>query len=212
MLHGARDGRNMTAGEVHLRHGRLEAMEHGEFLANPQGVTKAFANNFEGVFAYHSAKTNQKYFLDHFLAGIFAKMKVGSMLVTLHPLDLGPSQSEANKQRRQHGLAESSNSSFYEDEKLVLGEAKDVVSWSAGGGNSNKIEVWKYTRVKQETSDGASVFMCCNPKCDKATLGTLIPATVPITVEGEERTVINTCDCKFSVKKLRSRGEKVDYV
>jgi hypothetical protein len=192
-----------------LLHGRMEAPEHREFLTNPQGITKAFANNFNGVFADKCEMAKQTYFLDNYLAGTFTQMKVGSILVTLHPLDLGPSQSEANARRQQHGLWESVNSSFYVDELVPLGKAKDVVSWSQYGGKTDTIYVYKYTRVKQETSDGASVFLCCNPVCDKARLGTPIPATVTVTVAGEERVVMNACDCKLTSMKLRSR-EQVD--
>jgi hypothetical protein len=210
-LHVARDDRNMEAGELHLRHGRLEAPENREFLTNPQGITKAFANNFNGVFADKCEMAKQTYFLDNYLAGTFAQMKVGSILVTLHPLDLGPSQSDANKRRQQHGLAQSVNSSFYEDEKVPLGMANDVVSWSQYGGKTDIIDVYKYTRVKQETGDGASVFLCCNSQnCDKARLGTPIPATVTVTVAGEERVVMNSCDCKLTSMKLRGR-EQVDH-
>jgi hypothetical protein len=209
MLHVARDGRNMKAGELRLRHGRMEAPEQREFLTNPQGITKAFANNFNGVFADKCEMAKQTYFLDNYLAGTFAQMKVGSILVTLHPLDLGPSQSEANQRRQQHGLVESVNSSFYEDEKVSLGMAKDVVSWSQYGGKKDIIDVYKYTRVKQETNDGASVFLCCNPLCDKARLRTPIPATVTVTVDGGERVVMNSCDCNLTSMKLRSR-EQVD--
>jgi hypothetical protein len=210
MLHVERDDRNMIAGELDLRHGRLEEPDHREFLTNPQGITKAFANNFNGVFADKCEMAKQTYFLDNYLAGTFAQMKVGSILVTLHPLDLGPSQSGANQRRQQHGLSESLNSSFYEDEKVSLGMAKDVVSWSQYGSCNDIIDVYKYTRVKQETSDGESVFLCCNPRCDKATLGTPIPATVTVTVAGEERVVMNSCDCNFTSMKLRNR-EQVDH-
>jgi hypothetical protein len=214
-LHKKRDGRNMQVGVLRLRHGRMEAPEHRKFLTNNdadngQGITKAFANNFNGVFADKCEMAKQTYFLDNYLAGTFAQMKVGSILVTLHPLDLGPSQSEANKRRQQHGLVESLNSSFYEDEKLSLGMAKDVVSWSQFGGKTDSIDVYKYTRVEQATGDGASVFLCCNPLCDKATLGTPIPAIVTVTVAGEKRIVINSCDCNFTSMKLRSR-EQVDH-
>jgi hypothetical protein len=206
MLHEARDGRNMKVGGLRLRHGRMEAPEHCEFLTNPEGITKAFANNFNGVFADKCEMAKQTYFLDNYLAGTFAQMNVGSILVTLHPLDLGPSQSEANKRRQQHGLAESLNSSFYEDEKLSLGMAKNVVSWSQYGGKEDMIDVYKYTRVKQETGDGAC-FLCCNPLCEKARLGTPIPATVTVTVTGEERIVMNNCDCNLTSMKLRSRKQ-----
>lgn len=210
MLHGARDDRNMMAGELDLRHGRMEAPEHREFLTNPQSVTKVFVNNFNGVFADKCEMAKQTYFLDNYLAGIFAQMKVGSILVTLHPLDLGPSQSGANQRRRQHGLSESANSSFYEDEKVSLGMAKDVVSWSQYGGCGDIIDVYKYTRVKQETSDGdESVFLCCNPICDKARLGTPITATVTVTVAGGDQVVMNSCDCNLTSMKLRCR-EQVD--
>ena len=45
-------------GEVILRHGRLEEEEHLDFLT--KGVTRAYVNNFNGVFAERSSKGNQK--------------------------------------------------------------------------------------------------------------------------------------------------------
>lgn len=45
-------------GEIILRHGRLEEEEHLDFLT--KGVTRAYVNNFNGVFAERSTKGNQK--------------------------------------------------------------------------------------------------------------------------------------------------------
>lgn len=67
------------------------------------------------------------------------------------------------------------------------------------------IYVYKYTRVAQ-TSDEA-VFLCCNPNCDHARSGVLIPAT---TKNEEMRIVMNHCECRFTAKNLR-RQERKDY-
>jgi hypothetical protein len=207
LIHCKKDGLNKIAGTVEFERGRLEDPAHFEFLTNPGRVVKAFANNFGGVFAEKSAKASQMYYLDNFVSGLFAKMSPGSVMVTLHPLDLGPSRTEANQSRQQHGLLESLNASFYADEKILLGKANEVVSWSQFGSNVNDIFVHKYTRLEQETGDGSGVFLCCNPKCEQATNSTPISATMTVIVEGEERVVMNHCKCKLSAKKLRIRKE-----
>jgi hypothetical protein len=208
--------RKTTVGDVHFRHGPLQVPEHRDFLTGDGAggkITKAFCNNFNGVFAEKSCKASRKYHLDNYVAGLFALMAPGSILVTLHPLDLGPSRNDANDQRRRHGLCESRNASFYNEEKVLLGEARRTVSWSENGGNKNAIYVYKYTRLEQETY-GPSVFLCCNPACDNATDGTPIPATEiymePTTGQdgkktGESRCVICNCDCNVTTKKLRTR-------
>jgi len=205
------DGRQAHIGNVRLRHGQLEAQEHCEFLTNPMGITKAFFNNFNEVFGHRSARTKQTYYLDDYAAGIFAQMAPGSIMVTLHPLNLGSSRSKAVKSRRLHGLpTESLNISFFEAEKIDFLGANQVGSWSMNGGNDKQIQVYRYTRLRQET-DGAAVFLCNNPRCTAAQCGTPIPATKTIPVDGEERVVINYCEsCNESAMILRER-KRIKY-
>ena len=191
-------------GDVKLRHGRLEDPEHQEFLT--KGVTRAYVNNFNGVFAERSTKGNQKWFLDDYCAGLFALMGPGAMMVTLHPLSLGPTRSEANDTRRRRGLSESENSSFYEVEKVLLGRACDTVKWNQRSGNTKNLYVYKYTRVEQANEDGKAYFLCCNPACKFATDAVPIPAT---TQNEENRTVINHCECRVTTKTLRRQRRKI---
>lgn len=188
-------------GPVHLRHGRLEDVEHREFLT--EGVTRAYVNNFNGVFAERSCKANQKWFLDDFVAGLFALMSPGSVLVTLHPLNLGPTREEANATRKKQGLVESGNASFYDVEKILLGKACDTVKWNQHSGNQKNIYVYKYTRLVQPADD--AVILCCNKSCKVAKQQLPIPAT---TINESGRIVINHCECKITAKNLRRQRRK----
>ena len=73
---------------LHLRHGRLEEEANREFLT--KDVTRALVNNFDCQFSYKVAKANQTYTLDDCIAGLFALMRPGTILITLHPLPLPP--------------------------------------------------------------------------------------------------------------------------
>lgn len=189
-------------GQVILRHGRLEDEQHQDFLTG--GVTRAYVNNFNGVFADRSSKGNQKWFLDDYVAGLFALMASGTIMVTLHPLNLGPTKSEANNSRKKQGLTENENSSFYEVEKVLLGKACDTVKWNQHSGNQRNIYVYKYTRVAQPSP--GTVFLCCNPICEIAQGEVPIPAT---TKNEEGRVVINHCECRITAKNLRRQRRKI---
>jgi hypothetical protein len=189
-------------GQVILRHGRLENVQHQDFLTD--GVTRAYVNNFNGVFAERSSKGNQKWFLDDYVAGLFALMASGTIMVTLHPLNLGPTKSEANKSRKKQGLTENENASFYEVEKVLLGKACDTVKWNQHSGNQKNIYVYKYTRVSQPSPE--TVFLCCNPTCEIAKGEVPIPATAK---NEEGRVVINHCECRVTAKNLRRQRRKV---
>ena len=191
-------------GQVNLRHGRLEDDIHRDFLT--KGVTRAYVNNFNGVFADRSIKKKCVWFLDDYVAGLFALLAPGAIMVTLHPLNLGPTQEEANRIRRRHDLRESSNASFFSVEQVLLGKACDTVKWNQHSGNSKDMFVYKYTRLHQDAGPH-SVFMCCNPVCELAKIGTPISAT---TTNEEGRYVINQCRCKFTAKNLR-RQRKTRY-
>ena len=189
-----------------LRHGRLEDPLEREFLI--EGVTKAYCNNFNGVFAERAAKSNQNHFLDDYIAALFAMMAPGSSLVTLHPLSLGPSREDANRSRRRIGLTESDNASFYNVTKVLLGKACDTVTWSQNSGNRHDIYVYKYDRLLQPAGKEA-VFMCGNKDCEKAINDEMIPAVTPVMVDGEERYVMNHCGCRVTTKTLRKRKERL---
>jgi hypothetical protein len=190
-------------GGIDLRLGRLEDPTHTEFLT--KGVTRAYVNNFSGVFAERSSKNDQKWFLDDYVAGLFALLEPGAIMITFHPLNLGLDREGANEQRKKHNLTESGNSSFFVFERLALGKACKTVKWNIRSGNQTEIQVYKYTRVRQP-SEGRAVFLCTNPQCPKARNAVPIDATM----ENEEgRCVLAHCSCRFSPKNLRKQSKKV---
>jgi hypothetical protein len=196
------DPRPRLVGDVHLVHGRLEDEVHRSFLT--EGVTRAYVNNFNGVFAERSTKLNQKWFLDDYVAALFALMAPAAVMVTLHPVSLGPTKSEANQTRKKQGLGENENASFYDVEKVLLGKACDTVKWNQHSSNQKNIYVYKYTRLSQPCSE-SSVFLCCNPICQLAKDDVPIPAT---TTNEEGRRVMNHCECKVTAKNLRRQRRK----
>jgi hypothetical protein len=204
------DPRVANVGSVDLRHGRLEMPENRDFLINPGKVTKAFVNNFDGVFAHRSTKNGQTYFLDNFVAALFASMAPGSKMVTLHPLDLGnPPTNQARERRLRHGFHKTKLASFYTMETATLGEAKDAVSWSQGGSCDKEITVYVYTRVPQRDG-GPAVFLCGEPTCERAKANEPQSAVNFIDYEGGERMVIGRCSCGLSARPIRRRT-KVNY-
>lgn len=219
-VHQERDGRHTEPGRIRFQHGRLEEPRHREFLTvnskykdmgdgRTTGTIKAFANNFNGVFADRCARAKQTYFLDHYISGIFALMKPGSIMVTLHPLlDMPPPLSVVTANRKRHKLKTSRDASFYELDQSSIGVAKDSVSWSQGGGNNKKVAVYRYKRVKQSTDE--AVFLCSNLDCPNAQSKKPIPATKIVEVAGEQLVVVNHCDCGISEKSFRQR-RPVDY-
>ena len=221
-LHLKRDNKDYEVGSVELRCGRLESEEHRAFLTQVptspdrrRERIKAFCNNYNEVFGERSAPAGAKYYLDHSNAGLLALMPPGSILVTLHPLDMGvPKRSEIQNKRRQAGLVslddegrEDLSAGYYDMEIISLGDAKHAVTW-ASSSNEKALLAYKYTRLAQTNDDNknnnkeassAAVFQCWNPECHKAQSGTPIAATriVTMTKAGmqEQRVVPNTCDC-----------------
>ena len=139
-------------GTVTLRHGRLEDPNQRSFLT--EDVTKVFCNNYNGVFAERSSKVNQAWFLDHYVAALFATMAPGTCMVTFHPLTLGPTMTEANLMRERNNLAQSRKAGFYSVEKVELGRSCDSVKWNQHSGNKSKIHLYKYTRLQQDDCMG----------------------------------------------------------
>lgn len=187
-------------GKVILRKGELQDKTHLEFLTD--GVTCAYANNFNGVFAAR-AEAKNSIFLDNYIAGLFTLMKPGSVMVTFHPIDLGLTLEEANEMRGRHHLKASGDASFYEYDRIELGEAKDCVKWGKKeSGCRNLIMLHKYTRVKQPSGTDA-VFLCCNGLCENARNSTPIKATK---INDEGSALVNQCECGVTVKPLRRKG------
>ena len=189
--------RNYAAGRVELKLGRIEDPQHRDWLTD---VNAVFVNNFNEVFGSRSTFKDQRT-IDDYIAALFAKMKPGTSMVTMEPIiSLEQTQSEANAARRRNKLAESTDASFYEVEKVELGPANECVSWSTEGGNIEPIYCHKYTRLEQENGTDGSVFLCTNGSCKLAKAATPIPA---FTVEeGSGLLVLNYCPgCKSSGRR-----------
>jgi hypothetical protein len=203
------------AGVVLLRHGSLEDVAHRSFLV--EGVTRVFFNNFNGVFGERSEmKGKTPWFLDDYVAGLFANMQPGSILVSLHPLRLGRTRNQVNMDREKLKSRanknssmeenEDKNASFFDMDEIVLGKACDTVKWRQESGCQNRIILYKYTRLEQPA--GRAVFLCSNPDCRHARDRTLIDATKEIGIGdggGGGRWVINHCICGVEKKNTRSQ-------
>jgi hypothetical protein len=187
-------------GNVELRLGKLEDPEHTDFLT--RGVTKAYVNNFNGVFAERASLPGQTYFLDDYIAGLFGLMQPGAIMITFHALSLGKDIDDANDLRKKRGMRESDNASFFKMEKKLLGPAYKTVKWRDHSGNRSPIYIYKYERLPQSHGDRA-VTLCSNPHCENAVNEVPIPAS---TLNEEGRYVMNHCKCKISPMNLRRRS------
>lgn len=187
-----------------MKHGRLEDPAYHHWLASSDRV---FVNNFNEVFGSKS-KCKSEVTIDSRIAALFASMKPGSVLATMHPIGdlLGRAQDEVMELRNKHGMYSPypENASFFKMEQCELGPANETVSWSHGGGNKNMIWVYKYTRLSQPGSeDGKGVFLCTNHQnCEHARAAKPIPATI----KGEAGLLLKFCDCKFTA--IGTRGRK----
>lgn len=217
------DELNVDVGTVELKQGRLEDPLNYDFIIRPpqnndnvnntKGATKALVNNYNGVFEARSAKKGQKFYLDQYVAASFAMMVPGSVMVTFYPLTLPLPRTAVNEARAKHGLTyDDPNASFFDFEKILIGEARNNVSW-AGIGCKTKIYVYKYTRLKQDRTD--PVFLCSNPDCEHAIKA--IPNTATMEASEKEDSeigrVIDPCchKCNVTQKTLRDREIPVFY-
>jgi hypothetical protein len=199
-------------GAIKLRRGRLEDPVHREFLS--KDVTKAYLNNYNGVFAERSDMLPP--FLDAYNAALFAMMKPGAVMVTFHPLDLGSPRSEINKHRKLKGLEESDDAGFFEMETIALGRANNSVKWCRKSGDTTVIKVYKYTRLDQPSykNKNVAVWMCTNPMCNNAYEPELATKRHIATMKDgnkrwtEERLVIHNnteCSCAKGLRNLRKK-------
>lgn len=164
-------------------------------------------NNYNDVFGSKSKCRNEGDTIDAKIAALFACMKPGSVLATMHEIDAlaKRSQQEVVEFRQKHNLDSfcPENASFFEMEKHKLGPANETTSWSKGGGNSKMILVYKYTRVSQLGSeDGRGVFLCANPNCAHARNADPIPAAT----NGDRGLQLSHCECNIS--PIATRGRK----
>lgn len=188
---------------MELLHGRLEDHRYRDWLT--ADVDRVFVNNFADVFGCRSACRSQVYTIDSKIAALFASLKSGSIMITMHPIDMiGLTRDRVLRHREKHGLNTpvSENASFFKMEELDLGPANETVSWSKGGGHQKMIKIYKYTRLEQPVDSGNSVFLCTNENdCELATNATPIPAVVNI----GELCVMNFCQCKKDVVRTREK-------
>ena len=197
-----------TGGQVEFIQGSFNDPQYRKALTNTDGVTKCLVNNFGGVFADRSKNnttTKSLYYPDHFVAVLFALMSPGSIMITLHPLDLGIPLEEAKRRRATHNLPPQPNASFFTVEKSILGPQKDTVSWSSH--SETPLLVYKYTRV------GESKFVCCHPGCDKnnelqsATMYRTLKGGIPkpSTLPHDLVMIIRSCYCGQNCRSARQR-------
>ena len=145
-----------SVGNLELRNGSLTDPKHREFMVQADVV---LVNNAHDIFGVRSGDVAGRPTVDAHVAGIFAQLKPGAMMVTFFPLlALGSSLFEENDRRWKNGLRSSVDASFFTMERKILGE--NVVSWT-----TNEVIVYLYTRVVQNSSDGSSLFLCGNQKC-----------------------------------------------
>ena len=162
-------------------------------------ANKAVVNNFNGVFAERMVpQSANQWHLDHCIAGLFASMQEGSIMVTLADLQLGPSQKEVNKWRQDNNLSPSLNASFFDVIKVELGEAGQVFSWSSS--NKAPAYAYLYRRVKQDAGLREACTLCCNIQCEHSRLGTPIPA---VALNRDGRAVVGTCVCRTTLRSNR---------
>ena len=166
---------NKPVGNIDFRRGSLDDPKFFEFQT--KGVTRVYFNNFNDVFSARSDLAKGVVVPDHVVAGLFSKLKPGSVLVSFHPLPLGPDQDTTNELRRTANLPVSDSASFFKREEVPLGRMKDCVKWLNYTNSVDTIKVYKYTRLKQSegNTDEEAVFLCVNPKCEWAVNQERIP-------------------------------------
>lgn len=189
---------------IQLKHGRIEDPEYRQWLT--EGVDRVFVNNFADVFGSRSGCKSKTQTIDSKIAALFATMKPGSVMVTMHPIDaLGHPRDKVMQHRHKHNLRTPcrGHASFFSLEEIKLGPANETVSWSANGKCKKTILVYKYTRLRQSDDGEGAVFLCTNHEsCERSRNATPIPATAL----GEDGLVMNFCNCKYEA--IRTRGKK----
>ena len=103
--------------------------------------------------------------MDDHVASLFARMRLGTRLISLDLLPLGgPSRKTANSKRELLNLAPNDDASFFEHEVVDSKEVyHDTVSWASKKMNDeNRLRYYCYTRVG---STDIAKFVCSNPGC-----------------------------------------------
>ncbi|KAJ1450324.1 hypothetical protein M885DRAFT_532706 [Pelagophyceae sp. CCMP2097] len=175
-----------------LRNGNFCDPKHTDFIA---GADVAFVNNFNGVMSERSSTAEGS--LEPYLAALFSRMRPGARMLTLELLpSLGQPLAAANAARRDRGLAESPNASFFEHREATVKPAavpwalddgltrEPVVSWSPNG---DEVVVHIYTRTAQTLEHAC--FLCASKGCNFAHDAT---ATA---VLGDDGRLVTNCVC-----------------
>ena len=134
--------------------------------------------------------------LDTHVACLFANMKPGTRMITLHPIYcLGRGVTEENQNREKRGLKASIDASFFLHEKISIGG--DAVTWTC-----KEICVYVYTRVQQSDPNGCAMFLCDNVKCPWQ-----MSPTMAVGEDGMLQDVCIYCDSKRMIRTRQSRQD-----
>jgi hypothetical protein len=128
--------------------------------------------------------------MDPFIAGLFASLAEGSVMVTLAELRLGLTQREANEWRAANGLKPSANASFFEVTKVKIGEAGQL--FASTSCETAPAYAFVYKRVRQQSNLRGAVTLCRNLDCHHLRNGDPIAAT---SINSGCRVVVGTCEC-----------------
>jgi len=194
-------GPTKRCGHCELRQGDMKSPDQWAFLT--EGVTVVFVNNYNDVMGLRSTDSGAT--LDDHICAVFAALKPGARMLTLHPmLGLGPSREEANAKRRERKLPESDDASFFSCREIVLKpkprdwapDGEDVVSW---GGND--IPAYFYERTAGSLEGDIAAFLCLHRECfgnEKATA----------VLDDDSRTLVTECVYCEAPRQLKARSRR----
>ena len=195
-------GPTKRCGHCELRQGDMKSPDQWAFLT--EGVTIVFVNNYNDVMGVRSTDSGAT--LDDHICAVFAALKPGARMLTLHPmLGLGPSREEANAKRRERKLPESDDASFFSCREIVLKpkprdwapDGEDVVSW---GGNDITAHV--YERLGDQSLEGdRAAFLCLNRECTGPGYATRV-------FDDDSRTLVTECVYCEAPRQLKARSRR----
>jgi hypothetical protein len=182
-------------GKIDLRQGDFCDKAFRPFITEADVI---LVNNAFEIFAARSQSRTNGASLDDHIAGIFAQMKPGCRMVTLYPLPLGLSLSDANNQKKKLGLPKNENASFFECRIENLGVTS--VSWT-----NKETLVYIYTRtINTVLRDDPSIamFTCENVKCQ--TVASVVCETTGLLIKN-----CSICMRKRSVTGIRKAARSM---
>ena len=160
-----------------------------------------FVNNFNEIFSARSVREGDRT-LDDRVAAVFAQMKPGSRMLTLHKLvALGMTRDEVNDGRRSRRKRESDDASFFTFSEHTLqpkprewlSGLEDVVSWSR-----LPIQAYLYERTRQ--SETHALFLCTNPKCEAGDR--------PTAAVGDDGLLVDCCVFCQTARRAQPRARR----